>query len=217
MAAVVSAVLLAFPARSSAQVNLSALNLKLQQAINAQNWGQAIQIIDQMLVAAPQQTQELKQYRARLETLYKTGVKITPSQRTPATTTPPSTGILGQVAIKRRESGIAIVDVTFNRRLPFEMMVDSGATSTVITRRMATALGITPAQVVDVALVSTANGKVALPIVYVDRIELGGLSLTQVPVLVGEPQMEVGLLGQDFLRHFDVTIRRDVIEFHSRR
>lgn len=205
------------PLSSLAQVNVSALNLKLQESVQAQNWGQAIQIIDQLLIATPERAAELKPYRARLLQLQQAGVKVAPKPGTTAIPSRPTPAILGQVPIKRRQGGIAIVDVTFNRRVPFEMLVDSGASSTVITRQMASALGITPANIVQTVQVSTANGRTVLPVVYVDQIELAGLSISQVPVLVGGAEMEIGLLGQDFLRNYDVTIRQNLIEFHPRR
>lgn len=127
------------PLSSLAQVNVSALNLKLQESVQAQNWGQAIQIIDQLLIATPERAAELKPYRARLLQLQQAGVKVAPKPGTTATPSRPTPAILGQVPIKRRQGGIAIVDVTFNRRAPFEMLVDSGASSTVITRQMASA------------------------------------------------------------------------------
>jgi aspartyl protease family protein len=109
-----------------------------------------------------------------------------------------------------------VIDVKFNQRLPFEMMVDSGASLTVITRPMAKALGVTTAQIVDEAIFETANGKTKMPIVYIGAIEVGGLSRTQVPVAVAGPEMDLGLLGQDFLQQYDVSFRGRTIEFHAR-
>ena len=51
---------------------------------------------------------------------------------------------LYQVPIKRRLEGIPIIDVTFNDQQTFEMMVDTGASSTVLTVEMAEALDLVP-------------------------------------------------------------------------
>lgn len=205
------------PFRSLAQTNLQGLNRQLQTAISSQNWQQAIQIVDQMLKVAPDQVAQLQPYRSRLQRLLKANVKSVPSFPTAPTANQTPGRPLGQVPIKRRQHGIAVIDVKFNHRLPFEMMVDSGASLTVITRPMAKALGVTTAQIVDEAIFETANGKTKMPIVYIGAIEVGGLSRTQVPVAVAGPEMDLGLLGQDFLQQYDVSFRGQTIEFHMRR
>lgn len=204
------------PFRSLAQTDLQGLNRQLQTAVSSQNWQQAIRIVDQMLKLAPGQAGQLQPYRSQLQRLLKANVKTPSSQPTVPTAHRGPTSLVGQVPIKRRQHGIAVVDVQFNRRLAFEMMVDSGASLTVITRSMAKALGVTTAQIVDEAIFETANGKTKMPIVYISAIEVGGLSRTQVPVAVAGPEMDLGLLGQDFLQQYDVSFRGQTIEFHAR-
>jgi aspartyl protease family protein len=200
-----------------AQTNFSALNNRLQQAVARQSWAEAIHLVDQMIVAAPDQSSQLRTYRDQLVRLKTHGVG-TPTSSVSVTGGNQSTSSpLGATTIKRRDHGIPVVEVRMNSRVRFEMMVDSGASMTVITRPMAAALGITPAQIVDEAHFSTANGTTTMPIVYVKSIEVAGLSTKMVPVAVAGPEMEIGLLGQDFLQQFDVSIRKDAIEFHQRR
>jgi aspartyl protease family protein len=200
---------------ASAQVNSAALGSRLDQAVRQQNWADAIKIIDQMIVAEPQRAGQLRAYRQQLLQLQQTGFRSPTSAATAPT--PPNSGTLAaQVPILRRSGGVPVVNVTFNRSQTFEMLVDSGASMTVITRQMARSLGITEADVIDEIRFATANGNVVKPIVLVNVIEFGGLARTRVPVASAPPGMEVGLLGQDFLGRFDVSIRRDVIEFHRR-
>ena len=47
-----------------------------------------------------------------------------------------------QAKIKRRESGVPVIDVTFNSKQKFEMLLDTGASQTMITKEMANALGV---------------------------------------------------------------------------
>jgi len=47
----------------------TALNAQLQQAVNAQNWSRAIQIVDRMILEYPENADQLRAYRARLESL----------------------------------------------------------------------------------------------------------------------------------------------------
>lgn len=196
------------------QPNLAALNQQLEQSVSRQNWGQAIGIIDRMLRIAPDQAGQLKAYRARLQKLHQTGYR---GSARPSSLPPSQSAVLptGQVPIKRRQNGIAIIDVNFNGRTSFEMMVDSGASMTIITRPMAKALGITPDQVVDRLTFATANGYTKMPIVYVKSIEIGGLQRSQLRVGVGGPDMKLGLLGQDFLKQYDVSLMRDRIVFRQ--
>ncbi len=199
-----------------AQTNFSALSSRLQQAVARQSWAEAIHLVDQMMVAAPDRASQLRIYRDQLVRLKTHGVGTpTSSVSTGNQSSAPSP--LGATTIKRRDHGIPVVEVRMNNRVRFEMMVDSGASMTVITRPMAAALGITPAQIIDKAYFSTANGSTEMPIVYIKSIEVAGLSTTMVPVAVAGPEMEIGLLGQDFLQQFDVSIRKDAIEFHQRR
>jgi aspartyl protease family protein len=204
---------------TSAQVNQAgaALGGRLDQAVRLQNWAEAIRIVDQMIVVEPQRAVQLRSYRQQLLELQRTGYRA-PNAPTGAVTRPDSAGTLvGQVPIRRRNGGIPVVSVTFNRRQTFDMLVDSGASMTVITREMARAMGITEADVIQEARFATANGVVVKPIVMVNSMELGGVTNTMVPVAVAPPGLEMGLLGQDFLSRFDVSIRRHVIEFHRSR
>lgn len=215
-----SLIVLASPLPGLAQVNLASLNNRLQLAVSSQQWAEAIRIVDQMIIAAPDRAKELQGYRSQLSKLQAAGVRV-PVPSTPATFTEPSgssgsSQSLGAATIKRRQNGIPVVEVRMNNRLSFEMLVDSGASITVITRPMAAALGITPAQIIDRAVFSTANGKTTMPIVYINSIEVAGLSKSMLPVAVAGPEMEIGLLGQDFLQRFDVSFRHKVIEFHPR-
>jgi aspartyl protease family protein len=81
---------------------------------------------------------------------------------------------------------------------------------------MATALGITTDHVVHNIIAQTANGQTKMPIVYVSAMSVGGLVTQRIPVAIGGADLEMGLLGQDFLQRYDVSLRSDRIEFHAR-
>lgn len=116
------------------------------------------------------------------------------------------------VKIKRRESNIPVIEVTFNGKQKFEMMVDSGASRTVITPAMAAALGIVAQGTVQA---QTPNGVATFSLGNVTSIEAGGLAIKNVVVPIA-PSLNIGLLGHDFFGNKDVTIKQDVIEFRSR-
>lgn len=113
--------------------------------------------------------------------------------------------------IRRRVGGTPVVTVTFNGQQQFDMIVDTGASGTVITQAMASALGVIP---VGKAKANTASSKaVEFPIGYVDSMSLGGVRVNRVPVAIAGAELETGLLGHDFFGNYDVTIKRNVVEF----
>ncbi|WP_026104177.1 TIGR02281 family clan AA aspartic protease [Anabaena sp. PCC 7108] len=113
--------------------------------------------------------------------------------------------------IKRRIGGTPIVEVTFNGRQRFEMIVDTGASGTVITQEIANALGVVP---VGKAKANTVSSKaVEFSIGYLDSMEVGGVMVNKVPVAIAGAELETGLLGHDFFGNYDVTIKRNVVEF----
>jgi len=140
------------------------------------------------------------------------------ASKTAAIEAPPSVQVNQQVfqaPIKRRASGTPVIDVTFNGTQQVEMIVDTGASGTVITQQSAAALGVLP---VAKAKANTASDTaVEFSIGYVDSMEVGGALLKDVPVAIApSPELETGLLGHDFFGNYDVTIKRDVVEFRPR-
>lgn len=116
--------------------------------------------------------------------------------------------------IKRRMRQTPVVDVTFNGRQTFEMVLDTGASGTVITQVMAQRLGVAPSGEITA---NTASAKgVKLRTGQVQSIAVGGAVVKDVQVAIGSPDLEIGLLGQDFYSKYDVLIRQNVVEFHPR-
>lgn len=126
----------------------------------------------------------------------------------------PGAGTVYRAPIKRRAGGTPIIDVTFNSNQTFEMIVDTGASGTVITPSMAQSLGV---QVVGKTKVNTASQSgVEVALGYVNSIAVGGAMVKEVIVAIGNNALDVGLLGHDFFDDFDVTVKQDVVEFRRR-
>lgn len=117
-----------------------------------------------------------------------------------------------QVPIKRRDAGIPVIDVTFNGRQTFEMLFDTGASGTAITPQMAQLLGVAPE---GSALVDTAGGRVKVPIGRVASVATGGIVANNLVVTIN-PSLPLGLLGQDLFGNYDVTIKKNIVQFHPR-
>ncbi|MEG3835511.1 MULTISPECIES: retropepsin-like aspartic protease [unclassified Microcoleus] len=134
-----------------------------------------------------------------------------PEALTPTTSAAAKSGVF-QAKIKRRAANIPVIEVTFNGKQKFEMMVDSGASGTVITPAMAKALGVVLQGTVQA---QTPNGVATFPLGRLSSMEAGGLAVNNVVVAIS-PSLDIGLLGHDFFGNKDVTIKQDVIEFRSR-
>ena len=121
--------------------------------------------------------------------------------------TEPRRGIY-RAAIKYYSSGIPVVDVTFNGRERFEMMVDTGASATMITESMAQRLRVKTVGSVEAM---TPSGKTQFNVGYIDSMVVGGGSLQSFPVAIGP----VALLGHDFFGDCNISIKRDqnIVEF----
>ena len=67
------------------------------------------------------------------------------------------------------------------------------------------------------AKANTASARaVEFPLGYVDSIGVGGAVAKDVAVAIAGPELETGLLGHDFFGDYDVTIKRDIVEFRPR-
>jgi predicted aspartyl protease len=119
-----------------------------------------------------------------------------------------------QAPIIRRAGGTPVIMVTFDGNQSFEMIVDTGASGTVITQRMASMLGVTPIGQTQVATASASRATFLLG--RVNSIEVGGTAAQDLVVAIAGPELSTGLLGHDFFGNFDVTVRQDVVEFRER-
>jgi aspartyl protease family protein len=80
------------------------------------------------------------------------------------------------------------------------MVLDTGASSVVLTRDDAKAAGL-PLEVLNYTVnIDTANGRARAAPVTLDRIAIGGLVERSVEALVAQPgQLKMSLLGMSFL------------------
>jgi predicted aspartyl protease len=115
--------------------------------------------------------------------------------------------------IKRLSGKAPVIDVTFNGSRKFEMIVDTGADSTLITKSMARALKL---PIIGNERFGLANGSiVTMPIGRLASIAVDGAVLRNVQVAIAD-DMDAGLLGHDFFGNYDVQIKKDMVEFRKR-
>ncbi|MEH1800420.1 MAG: retropepsin-like aspartic protease [Nostoc sp.] len=125
----------------------------------------------------------------------------------------PSDNRVFRVSIKRRFGGTPVIDVTFNDKKTFEMIVDTGASGTIITQGMANTLklqatGTMQAQIAD-------GSEVEFPTSKVKSIAVGGVTAHNLQVAIA-PKASIGLLGHDFFGNYDIKILETEVEFHHR-
>ncbi len=97
------------------------------------------------------------------------------------------------------------------------MVLDTGASSVVLTQQAAKAAGL-PLEVLNYTVnVDTANGRTRAAAVTLDRIAVGGVTERAVPALVAQPgQLKSNLLGMSFLNRLQSwEVRGDKLRMHG--
>jgi aspartyl protease family protein len=97
------------------------------------------------------------------------------------------------------------------------MVLDTGASSVVLTQAAAKAAGL-PIEVLDYSVnVDTANGRTRAAPVTIDRLAIGGLTERSVPALVAKPgELKNNLLGMSFLNRLQSwQVRGDKLEMRG--
>jgi clan AA aspartic protease (TIGR02281 family) len=98
------------------------------------------------------------------------------------------------------------VPVTLNHAIQATMLLDTGATYTVVSRRLATSLGLYEA---SRTTLSTANGLISVPLARLQSLKVGVAEALDVTVAIQDISTNAtvaGLLGLDFLSRFHTSI-----------
>jgi aspartyl protease family protein len=117
----------------------------------------------------------------------------------------------GHVSVPLQTIGRSLaITVRLNGERQARLILDTGATLTLLSRAIARDLGLYGESPVSSALVNTAGGQVTVDVMRIGTIEVGGASVRNVPVAIFDlpdapPNIE-GLLGLSFLSHFLVTL-----------
>jgi aspartyl protease len=112
----------------------------------------------------------------------------------------------------------AIVTVTLNQTITGNLMLDTGATHTVISQRLAGILSLRP---VGRSAIQTVGGVIAVTISRLRSLKLGEAEVSDLPVVVHDfsrdPRID-GLLGMDFLSRyrFGLDAQRQVLVLSPR-
>lgn len=111
----------------------------------------------------------------------------------------------GEIVIPRAEDGHYYITLTVNGT-PIEFMADTGATNMVLSQDDARRLGIDLDSLVYLGRAQTANGTVATARVELPQVELGPYRDTDFAAWVNQGEMEMSLLGMEYLSLYRVEI-----------
>lgn len=130
----------------------------------------------------------------------------------------PTVGQGGEVTINARFGGGFQVAAKVDDR-PVRFVLDTGASSVVLTSEDAARIGIDPRQLDFTAPVSTANGPAMAAPVRLAKISVGPIVVRQVRALVTRPgAMSESLLGMTFLEQLDsFTVQRGRVTLRAKR
>ncbi len=107
----------------------------------------------------------------------------------------------GRVEVPRGSDGHYYLTLTINDA-PVRFVVDTGATSMVLTQADAARVGLSEQDVIFYSEAMTANGVVRTAPVRLDDVALGPFHDRNVRAFVNEGEMTKSLLGMDYLSRF---------------
>ncbi|MDT8855661.1 TIGR02281 family clan AA aspartic protease [Paracoccaceae bacterium Fryx2] len=113
-----------------------------------------------------------------------------------------------QIEIPRAPDGHYYLTLDIGGR-PLTFMVDTGASSMVLSRSDARRIGIDPASLVYLGQAQTANGTVRTARVRLENVSLGPFRDAALTAWVNEGEMDGSLLGMDYLGRFRIEIAGD--------
>lgn len=102
------------------------------------------------------------------------------------------------------------MSANLNHDRPAKLIVDTGASHTLRSHKIAQDLGLFSLPPVALVTLQTVSGSVQAEVVQLDSIQLAGAevrhSLAPIHDLTDAPPGIEGLLGQSFLHQFEVTV-----------
>jgi hypothetical protein len=122
-----------------------------------------------------------------------------------------------QVTFRTVEGSMIVVPVTINGSGPFDFLLDTGTTNTLVDRKLAEELNLPPA---GKMMLETASRAAVTPLAHTDSLSMAGATVLGLNILVVNHYSDLlanvrGSVGEDFLRNFDLLIdnRRHLIQF----
>ncbi len=156
------------------------------------------------------------------DTQISTASQIPQNQSSSATTpllqeTKQNSNLKAEVIIPlKKVGGSFVVQANLNKERTAQLIVDTGASMTVLSTDIALDLGILGTTDNELLTVNTAGGSVQVNMNYLSSLNIGNAQAQNVAVAIHDlpdiPDEIEGLLGMSFLKHFLITLDAE----HSR-
>jgi predicted aspartyl protease len=117
------------------------------------------------------------------------------------------------IPIEKKLGGIPVIRVTFNDTPQVPMLLDTGASRSLIPKSIADRMQL---KIVGTAKAKTANGMGSFSVAKVDRVKFGAGTTEGVLIAIADNGLDYGLLGHDVYDGYDITIKESSIEFRKR-
>ena len=197
--------LFAHPDRDAQVVAKLAQGEKLMPLANALGRGEPWYMVRTQKGAVGWVKSSEVQGAASLEKTFKESASASPLAALPETPSASSLEKSATVPVEMNGANI-VVPVVVNGSLKTHMMMDTGATFTVVTPRVAKKLGLKLASRIPLM---TANGPISAPLSRLASLKVGNAEVRGLEVAVHnfspDPRVE-GLLGLNFLNRFHTSI-----------
>ena len=121
-----------------------------------------------------------------------------------------------QTKFRTTGQSMIVVPVMINGAGPFDFQLDTGCSLSVVDQKLAEELHL---PLTGKAVLDTAQSEAVTTVAHVDSVRMGEASAAGLDVIVADRSVDLlfkvrGVLGEDFLQHFDVLIdnRHHVIQ-----
>lgn len=104
----------------------------------------------------------------------------------------------GSVTFQAQSNGHFYINARLGN-VPVRFLLDTGASSVVLTKEDAIRLGVDPKKLYYDKIVYTANGKARAASVTIPRLSVGTITIENVEAVVNESELDISLLGMSFL------------------
>lgn len=120
-----------------------------------------------------------------------------------------------------KQGQVVVIEATFNNKKTAKLVVDTGASYTMISQALARDLDIDTQQNRKTLPFQTANGTIEAPLTSLESISVGGMEIKNITAAVHDviPGNHVaGLLGLNFLSNFkmDIDTRRGMLHLEKK-
>ena len=120
----------------------------------------------------------------------------------------PATAAKASIPFEKRGQ-VVVVEVMLNKSVPVRLVVDTGATYTMISAATAKELNIDAQRAQRTMPFQTANGVIQAPLANLESVIVGGMEIKNLTAAIHDavPSAQVaGLLGLNFLSNFRLDI-----------